>query len=278
MTHQLTIRIFALVIFCTTFYSELFAQDIIILKNTEEIKSKVEEIGDENVKYKKFDHLDGPSYNLKKKDIFMIKYENGTKEVFESTEAEDEVKLKEETKPEEPLGNPNANLPYHKGVIKIGYTPVNFYAIGQTYSGDLAYARSNHIAASAYIVSNRRFSTSTSLNFFSAGTENLVLNDNGVDVNSNFTNDIRGYSILGEFFVHYGLRDNTTFYSGIGGGVVSVTSNTDIPNDPEEKYVNGAYQVTIFGFDYHFSRYLGMYGEIGTGARGNATLGLQIQF
>ncbi|MDR1652776.1 MAG: hypothetical protein LBS01_03845 [Prevotellaceae bacterium] len=57
----------------------LFAQDIIILKDGEEIKAKVQEIGLDNVKYKKYENQAGPTYTLMKFDIFMIKYENGAK-------------------------------------------------------------------------------------------------------------------------------------------------------------------------------------------------------
>lgn len=60
----------------------LFAQDIIIKKNAEEIEAKILEISENSVTYKKFSNLDGPSYTLPKSDIFMIKYQNGEKETF----------------------------------------------------------------------------------------------------------------------------------------------------------------------------------------------------
>ncbi|MDR3350583.1 MAG: hypothetical protein LBN98_02900 [Prevotellaceae bacterium] len=60
----------------------LFAQDIITLKNGDEIKAKVQEIDTDNVKYKKYDNQSGPLYTLMKADVFMIKYENGDKDVF----------------------------------------------------------------------------------------------------------------------------------------------------------------------------------------------------
>lgn len=63
------------------------AQDIITLNNAEEIQVKVEQIGIDDVIYKKFNNLSGPSYKILKSTIFMIKYENGTKEVFKKTDA-----------------------------------------------------------------------------------------------------------------------------------------------------------------------------------------------
>ncbi len=61
------------------------AQDIITLKNGNEILSKILEIGSTEIKYKKFENLEGPSYNILKAEVFMIKYKNGTKDVFTET-------------------------------------------------------------------------------------------------------------------------------------------------------------------------------------------------
>lgn len=58
------------------------AQDIITLNNAEEIQAKVEQVGIEDIVYKKYNNLTGPSYRILKSTIFMIKYENGVKEVF----------------------------------------------------------------------------------------------------------------------------------------------------------------------------------------------------
>jgi hypothetical protein len=63
----------------------LFAQDVIVLQSGDEIKAKVMEISPGEVKYKKHASPDGPTYTLTKSEVFMIKYENGEKEVFNST-------------------------------------------------------------------------------------------------------------------------------------------------------------------------------------------------
>ncbi|MDR1273909.1 MAG: hypothetical protein LBK12_05100 [Odoribacteraceae bacterium] len=65
----------------------LHAQDIITLKNGDEIKAKVQEVGLADVKYKKFENLTGPTYTLMKTEIFMIKYENGEKDIFKDAPA-----------------------------------------------------------------------------------------------------------------------------------------------------------------------------------------------
>jgi len=60
----------------------LNAQDIITKTNGDEIKAKVTEIGIDDVKYNRFDNLTGPVYSVKKSEIFMITYEDGSKDVF----------------------------------------------------------------------------------------------------------------------------------------------------------------------------------------------------
>lgn len=56
--------------------------DEIILKSADIIKAKIIDVGVSEIKYKKCDNLQGPTYNVLKSDVFMIKYANGTKDVF----------------------------------------------------------------------------------------------------------------------------------------------------------------------------------------------------
>ena len=62
--------------------ASLFAQDVITLKDGKEITVLVYEIDDINVKYKKIDNPNGPNYVLKKSEIRVIIYANGSKEEF----------------------------------------------------------------------------------------------------------------------------------------------------------------------------------------------------
>ncbi|GAB3195094.1 hypothetical protein ABID22_000003 [Pontibacter aydingkolensis] len=66
-------------------YFAVQAQDVLLKRNGEEIQVKVQEITLDAVKYKRYDNLEGPIISIAKRDVFMIKYENGTKEVFEQT-------------------------------------------------------------------------------------------------------------------------------------------------------------------------------------------------
>jgi hypothetical protein len=60
------------------------AQDIIVKNDKTEIKAKIEEITETTIKYKKFEMLDGPIYNISVSDVFMIMYKNGTKEYIQA--------------------------------------------------------------------------------------------------------------------------------------------------------------------------------------------------
>ena len=60
-----------------------FVSDIIITKKGDEIEVKVVEITAETIKYRKASQADGPLRNVPISEVFMIKYKNGTKEVFD---------------------------------------------------------------------------------------------------------------------------------------------------------------------------------------------------
>lgn len=78
MKNVLTILILATTILSTK------AQDIIVKNDKTEIKAKIEEITETTIKYKKFEMLDGPIYNISVSDVFMIMYKNGTKEYMQA--------------------------------------------------------------------------------------------------------------------------------------------------------------------------------------------------
>lgn len=61
------------------------AQDFILTKKSEVIEAKVVEVGLNEVKYKKWNYLDGPNYSISKDAISKITYQNGDVEVFEIT-------------------------------------------------------------------------------------------------------------------------------------------------------------------------------------------------
>lgn len=62
--------------------SYIKAQDIMTLRDGNDLIVKVTEINETEIKYKDFKNLDGPIRVIYKSDVFSIKYQNGVKSVF----------------------------------------------------------------------------------------------------------------------------------------------------------------------------------------------------
>ncbi|WP_342088972.1 hypothetical protein [Dyadobacter sp. OTU695] len=58
------------------------SQDVLNKKNGETINAKVLEVNPDNVKYKKTDNQDGPTYTIDKKELAGITYANGEEDIF----------------------------------------------------------------------------------------------------------------------------------------------------------------------------------------------------
>lgn len=62
------------------------SQDVIYKRSGDEINAKVLEVGATIIRYKATDNPDGPIFSILKSDVMMIKYANGTKDVFQEKE------------------------------------------------------------------------------------------------------------------------------------------------------------------------------------------------
>lgn len=70
------------------------AQDVIVKKDGSTILSKVLEVGETKIKYKKFNNQQGPIYIISVSDIFSINYESGDVDTFEpSNNAKNDEKM-----------------------------------------------------------------------------------------------------------------------------------------------------------------------------------------
>jgi len=56
--------------------------DIITLQSGGDIKAIVQSVGEDVIKYKKIDNPTGPTYSVRKSEVFVIKYASGRKSVF----------------------------------------------------------------------------------------------------------------------------------------------------------------------------------------------------
>ena len=68
--------------------SQSFAQDRLFFLNGDETDVKITEISSSEIKYKRLDNLEGPSFSTLKTELFMIKYANGYKEMITAQTAE----------------------------------------------------------------------------------------------------------------------------------------------------------------------------------------------
>lgn len=81
-------KTFNIIIALTLLFSSLaYSQDIITQKDGKEIEAKVLEITDNEIKYKKHSNIDGPTYTVVKEKVLFVKYVNGEKEMFSTSEA-----------------------------------------------------------------------------------------------------------------------------------------------------------------------------------------------
>ncbi|WP_223284824.1 hypothetical protein [Hymenobacter qilianensis] len=62
------------------------AQDLLTKQNGEELQVKVLELTPTEVRYKRTDNPDGPLITVRRSEVFMIRYANGTKEVLSTSQ------------------------------------------------------------------------------------------------------------------------------------------------------------------------------------------------
>jgi len=70
----------------------IFAQDFIILNNGENIRAIVREVGIDYVRYQRFNSQNEGIYRLRKSEISMIMYEDGSRDVFNASSTSAQVR------------------------------------------------------------------------------------------------------------------------------------------------------------------------------------------
>lgn len=60
-----------------------YSQDVIITKKAEKLEVKIIEVSSSEIKYKKLNNLEGPTFVLLSSDVASVIYENGEVQVFE---------------------------------------------------------------------------------------------------------------------------------------------------------------------------------------------------
>ena len=83
------------------------AQDVIVKRDGSTILTKVLEVNQADIKYKKFSNQQGPTYTINKSEVMAINYESGDKDTFED-EAQAVVSMQVPANTSTPFGvNPN---------------------------------------------------------------------------------------------------------------------------------------------------------------------------
>ncbi len=76
-------NLFLLISFSILSISQAWAQDQLFFLTGKEQEVKITEVSSVEVKYKRMDNLDGPTFSTLKAELFMIKYASGTKELIQ---------------------------------------------------------------------------------------------------------------------------------------------------------------------------------------------------
>ncbi len=76
--------LFWLIFFCLLGSTEIEAQDTIVKRNQDVIIAKILEVNPGDVKYKRFDYQEGPTFTVEKSELRYIVFHNKVKESFEN--------------------------------------------------------------------------------------------------------------------------------------------------------------------------------------------------
>ena len=104
------------------------AQDKLYKLDNSKLEVKVLEIGPKEIKYKKWNNLEGPIYTVSKNDIIMILYQNGESEIINSPPTKESV-AKETISPE--TKTPKETLIYGQNIFS--FNPINLIFGGITF-------------------------------------------------------------------------------------------------------------------------------------------------
>ncbi|MCL2131317.1 MAG: hypothetical protein FWH36_02495 [Lentimicrobiaceae bacterium] len=228
--------------------SSLYAQDVITLKTGEEIKAKVEEISSSEVKYKRFDNLNGPTVVVAKTEVFAINYENGTREVINPVAADAPSKQ-------------NADYATWKGPHKkdfytgIYLNPLGFLQVGPMLGVEFTFKR--HLIIDAH------------LRFPQAGLLTGLIHDGTTDVAG-----IKGIGV-GAHVKYFTGGQKGGFY--VGPAIEYFKLSYHCPNAGEEWDENSIIVAANLGYKFQFSSgfymrtggFLGVYRQITNYLNGN---------
>ena len=209
-----------------------FSQDNMVLKNGDEIISKVLEIGEIYVKYKKFNNQDGPIYTIKKDKILLITYTDGEKEIFSK-----DKRVFSKVKVKETLDSSEIK---QKQILFSGYSSFNF---SNTFENDDFYSSSQinfALLFGGYFLNNFAAGCAISIESYSV---NAPGNMGYKQDNSTIGPFIRGY--MENFYSQISYQvseDVNTFLTGFGFQI-HLNDNESVSFNPTFTYFTNYYDL-----------------------------------
>jgi hypothetical protein len=219
-------KIFTFILTAISFHFS-FSQDIITKKDGVDIKAKVMEVSATEVRYKKFENLNGPVYSLAITEIYMVKYENGEKDLFDQkTDAQKNI-----------IGSGNTADLNQKPVV-VSNTK---FSIGTNSGILLPVSNFSSLAktGAAFAVKGEYALTKKSALGFSLGYYAIAgksVNSSGINIAliSQFTTTNNSYAIIPvivEYKHYFFIRGNFMPYASIGLGYYSMDVSGSVKND-----------------------------------------------
>jgi hypothetical protein len=117
-------KLFVVALF-TLVSSACLSQDVITYKNGKEAKGMITGVTDTDIKFKKEDNPEGPVYVVSKSEVFMIRYANGSKDVFGDKQGSTSVGVGEKK-----------NQPFHDDRLKFSGPRIGFTILGDGLAAD----------------------------------------------------------------------------------------------------------------------------------------------
>lgn len=182
------------------------AQDLIVLRDGNMIEAKVVEISSAEIRYRRFDHLDGPIIVISSANVLSIRYENGTSEIVNPTPVSPESNADR---------NPSKNQEYIElfpnryfflgGGISFQHRSINYYE-NNWYNDDysLIAFRLSPIFGFQYTKFGFGFNPIFQYNVYSDSSYSSSRSIFGIGIFAQYNfYTIQRFSILGKFSIDY---------------------------------------------------------------------------
>lgn len=219
------------------------AQDILVKMDTSEEKVKVLEIGSSDIRYRKFENPDGPVYTIPRSEVFIIRFENGTKEVI--TEITSSAPTEISTKNETIISPAYSHVEEARQMVKQDVHKKKLYILPQPYIG-WTIGTSDNISLVGLdtgievfceyfpdLKNDSGYSAGLGYNYKYYDLENYLISVKNIDIHAGyaFRSDDNKFSLRASLFLDIPLRSNILYDDA--------KIKTDAAN-------------ALFGFDFDF--------------------------